>query len=344
MPPILFYLLLALGISFICSLLEAVLLSMTMTHVEVVNKNNTKVGSILKELKSNINRSIASIVTVNTFANTIGAVGVGSEAVKMFGEEYMFFVSTGLTIMILFIAEIIPKTIGANNWKSLATPAAYIIRFFIFITYPLLLISEFLTKLLKADKNTNSGVTREELLANAQISEDAGNIREQESDVIENILNLSTLKVEDILTPRSVVFALPKDLSIEEALKIDDLRNFSRIPIYDENMDNVIGMVRSKRIFERAIETRNVPLVKFLRPMFSIHENIPVSKAMDLFLKRREHIFLVTDSYGQTAGIVTLEDCIETLLGVEIIDEVDKAEDMQELAKQKMKEKRQSQG
>jgi CBS domain containing-hemolysin-like protein len=186
-------------------------------------------------------------------------------------------------------------------------------------------------------KGLKHSITREELLETTFIVENGGHIDEKESDFIENVLRLNKSKVSDILTPRSVVFALEKNMSIEEILKTEGIKKFSRIPVYQGSIDNIVGDVLSKRVFQKAIESKEGGIEDLVRPLFSIHENIPVSYALDLFIKRKEHMFLVTDSYGQTEGIVTLEDCIETLLGLEIMDESDTTEDMRKLAKDRMK-------
>ncbi len=332
------YLAIAIGISFLCSIVESVLLSLNMSHINVIKKENEKVGNLLEKLKKNINKSIASILILNTIAHTLGAAGIGAEASKLFGMEYMFYISAVLTLLILFFSEIIPKTIGAQYYKELAVSAAYVIKVFIFITYPLIVISLLITKLISR-KGSSNGITREELLETALLVEDGGHIDEKESDVIENVLKLNKSKVSDILTPRSVVFALEKNMSLEDVLKTDGIKKFSRIPVYDGSIDNIVGDVLSKEVFQKAIESKKGGIEDLIGPIFSIHENIPVSYALDMFIKRKEHMFLVTDSYGQTEGIVTLEDCIETLLGLEIMDESDTTEDMRKLAKDKMKQK-----
>jgi CBS domain containing-hemolysin-like protein len=250
----------------------------------------------------------------------------------------MFYVSAVLTLVILYISEIIPKTIGAMYYKELAPLASYIINFFVFITYPFIIVSLFITKKISKDENANI-ITREELLESTLISENEGVIDEKESDYIENILTLNKSKVNEILTPRSVIFALEKDKLIKNIIERPGIRKFSRIPIFEGTIDNIVGVILSKQIFEEAIESQEIKLENLMQPIFSINENIPVSYALDLFIKRKEHMFLVTDSYGQTEGIVTLEDAIETLLGVEIMDELDTTEDMRKLAKDKMKKK-----
>ena len=332
------YLAIAIGVSFLCSIVESVLLSLNMSHINVIKKENEKVGNLLEKLKTNINESIASILILNTIAHTLGAAGIGAEASRLFGIEYMFYISAVLTLLILFLSEIIPKTIGTQYYKELAGVSAYIIKIFIFITYPLIRISLLITKMISKN-SVKHYITREELLETTLLVENGGHIDEKESDVIENVLSLSKNKVQDILTPRSVIFALEKDTKISDILKTEGIMKFSRIPIYNETIDNIIGIVFSKQIFQLALEDKDANIKDLMLPVFSINENIPVSYTLDMFIKRKEHMFLVTDSYGQTEGIVTLEDCIETLLGLEIMDELDTTEDMRKLAKDKMKMK-----
>lgn len=332
---------LSVGISFLCSVLESVLLSVNMSYVAVLEKDSPKVGALLRYHKENINTSIASILILNTIANTLGAAAVGAQASLIFGNNAVVYVSIVLTFAILFISEIIPKTIGAIHWKALAPISAYIIRIFIWITYPIILTTLAVTNKISAGKDDANSLTKKELLESMLQSEDEGVIDEQESGVIENILNLDNIKISEILTPRSVVFALNEEMSIEEVIKTQPaIFKFSRIPVYKDSIENVTGIVLTKKIFKQDIEDKSASLSRIKKEMFVINEHIPVSKALDLFIARKEHMFLVTDSYDQTDGIITLEDCVETVLGVEIMDESDTTEDMRELAKRKMKQKR----
>ncbi len=251
MTLLIIYFSLAVGVSFLCSMLESILLSLNISYINVIKKSKPKAGELLEKLKKDINVSLASILILNTIANTLGAAGVGAEASKLFGAEYMFYVSAVLTLAILFISEIIPKTIGAVFYKQLAPFAAYLINFFIFITYPLIMMSLVITKKISKNKPSNT-ITREELLESALISENEGVIDEKESDYIENVLRLNKSKISEILTPRSVVYALQKDMSIKEVVDKPGTIKFSRIPIYDESIDNIVGVVLSKKIFEKA--------------------------------------------------------------------------------------------
>lgn len=327
------FLALALIISFLCSILEAVLLSTTLPFISTLESKNKKRSILLKKLKTQIDRPIAAILTVNTIAHTIGAAGVGAESAKIFGNQYMFLISALLTILILYFSEIIPKTIGAVYWKKLAIPSAQVINILIYITYPLTILAEYTTRLIS--KNKKISISRDELLANTLLSENSGAINESESDIIENTLELSKSKVKDILTPRSVVFAFEKSINIEEAIKhIDNLKTFSRIPVYDLDIDHIVGKVLSKDILWKSAIKENPTLDDLITPIASINENTSVSKALSMLLSKNEHLFIVNDSYGQTEGVVSLEDCLETLLGQEILDEFDKVEDMQVLARQ----------
>ena len=341
MDLLILFFVLSVGVSFICSILESVLLSVNMSYVAVLEKERPTVGRLLRLHKENINKSIASILILNTIANTLGAAAVGAQAAHLFGNDAVVYVSIVLTFAILFLSEIIPKTIGAIYWKQLAPVAAHVIRLFIWITYPIILTTLFVTnKISKGNDDANS-FTKEELLESMLLSEDEGVIDEKESDVIENILNLDNIKVAEILTPRSVVFAIDEKMTIKEVLDTQiAIFKFSRIPIYKSSIEDVTGLVLTKKIFRQALTDDSVTIGSIKKDIFSINENVPVSKALDLLIAKKDHMFLVMDNYDQTEGIITLEDCVETILGVEIMDESDTTEDMRELAKSKMKAKR----
>ncbi len=312
-----------------------------MSYIAVLEKERPMVGRLLRLHKENINKSIASILILNTIANTLGAAAVGAQAAHIFGNDAVVYVSIVLTFAILFLSEIIPKTIGAIYWKQLAPTAAHFIRLFIWVTYPIILTTLFVTnKISKGNEDANS-LTKEELLESMLMSEDEGVIDEKESDVIENILNLDNIKVGEVLTPRSVVFAIDESMTIKEVIETQiSIFKFSRIPIYKGSIEDVTGLVLTKKIFKQALEDDSVTIGSIKKEIFSINENVPVSKALDLLIAKKDHMFLVMDNYDQTEGIVTLEDCVETILGVEIMDESDTTEDMRELAKMKMKQKR----
>jgi len=343
MDLLILYFMAAVVISFICSVLESVLLSVNMPYISVLEKERPSAGKLLRSHKEHINKSIASILILNTVANTVGAAAVGAQAEHVFGSGALFWVSAVLTFAILFFGEIIPKTIGATYWKQIAPAAGYIIRFFIWFTYPIILLTLFVTNRIKKGDEGMS-LTKEELLESALLSEDEGVLDEQESDIIENILKLDDIKVHDILTPRTVVFALEGNRSIADIVKNEaDIFKYSRIPVYDGNIENITGMVLTKQLFGQALKDDSVLLKDIQKDIYRINEQVPVSWALDLFIEKKEHMFLVLDKYDQVEGIVTLEDCVETILGVEIVDESDAHVDMRELAKLKMRLQRRRQ-
>ena len=312
-----------------------------MSYVAVLEKERPSTGKLLRAQKENINKSIAGILILNTIANTLGAAAVGAQAALVFGNDAVVIVSVILTFAILFLSEIIPKTIGAMYWKALAPVASQFIRIFIWITYPIILMTLFVTNKIGKNAEDANTLTKEELLESMLQSEDDGVIDEKESDVIENILNLDNIKVNEVLTPRSVVFAIDESMTIKEVIETEEaIFKFSRIPVYNESIEEVTGLVLTKKIFKQALTDDGVTLASIKKEMYAINENVPVSKALDMFISKKDHMFLVMDNYDQTEGIITLEDCVETVLGVEIMDESDTTEDMRELAKRKMKLKR----
>lgn len=325
------------GTSFLCSILESILLSTNVSYISVLKKNNPKIGTMLQSLKSDIDKSIASILILNTIANTLGATAIGVQAQSVFkgNDSLIMVISIILTFLILFVAEIIPKTIGAVYWKQLAPVAARIINFFIFITYPIIIITQFVTR--KIGNQNGETISREELIHSTMLSSEVGDL---ESDIIENTLTLNNIKIKDILTPRSVMYAIPKEVLVKSIIEDKRTFKFSRVPVYDGTIDNIVGIVLTKKLFKQVIKNPDVKIETIMKPVISLNENIPVSKALNKFIEKKEHMFVVLDSYDQTEGIVTLEDCIETLLGLEIMDELDTTDDMRKLALSRMKAKR----
>ena len=340
MTLLLTYLFIALLVSFVCSVLEAVLLSSTSSYIESLSKkDNSDAVEMLKGLKSNIDKPISSILILNTFAHTMGAAGVGAQAQVLFGQEMETVIAVLLTLAILYLSEIIPKTIGAVYWKKLLIPSAYIINFLIKVTYPLVWISLFITKSISKGKVKDSNFSRDEIMAAVTMGEREGSILSKESALIENLFKLKNIKTKDIMTPRSVVFAFKSDVTVEDAIEDDKMYIHSRIPIYDETIDDIVGIVFNQSILEESVEERDNTILKDITvPVHKISENVPVSSLIDQFVNRKTHLFIVQDNYGQTSGVVTLEDAIETLLGVEIVDEMDEVEDMQAFAKDKSKQ------
>lgn len=341
MTVLLTYFLTALFISFLCSLLESVLLSLSIAHVSVIEKEGGSSGKLMAELKENINKPLAAILTVNTIANTIGAAGVGAQTLLIFGNEWVAISSGILTLCILIFSEIIPKTIGAIYSKSLVPFTAYTIRVLMFIAWPFVILSEMMSQFIhKGENGGESKASREELLAMAEISEDEGSIDEQEGDIIENLMKLDDMPVEDIMTPRSVIFALKEGDTVGTVVEEHSPIAFSRIPIYEKDLDNIVGIVNRYDLVNKQAEDKfNVIMNQIMKPIESVLEKSSVSDVLDLFVKRRQQMFLVKDEFGTTTGLITLEDAIETLLGVEIVDEHDHVVDMRKLATAKMMEK-----
>lgn len=342
MTLLLIYLSLALLVSFMCSILEAVLLSSTNSYIETLSREeHGDAIDILKHLKANIDKPISSILTFNTFAHTMGAAGVGAEAQKIFGSDMQAVIAFVLTLLILYVSEIVPKTIGAIYWKKLLIPSAFLIEFLIKITFPFVWISMFITNSISKGKKHTSDFSRDEIMAVVAMGEKEGTIQQKESHLIENLLKLKNIKARDIMTPRSVVVAFPADITVEEAIEDDRMYIHSRIPIYSDSIDNIIGVVLNQAILEESIEERDDTKLKdIVMEAHSVSENVPVSLLIDMFIKRKTHLFIVHDNYGQTEGVVTLEDVLEVMLGVEIVDEMDEVEDMQLLAKNKSKMQR----
>lgn len=327
------YLSIAIGVSFLCSMLEAVLLSVRQGFIETQIKEKPRGGAALKQVTDEMDKSISAILILNTFAHTMGAAGVGAQAVAVFGPKWETLVALLLTLAILYLSEIIPKTLGATFWRQLAIPAAQIIKWLVKLLYPLVWFSARLTALF-AKKHKTGSVSRDELTALAKLGARHGSLGSQESELLENILQLRQTRTEEILTPRTVVSALDAAQTVGEALsEIGDVP-FSRWPVYENDLDTVVGQVLRPQLLELDREgSGDRPLAECIVPISRVSEELPVLRLLDLFIKRREHLFLVEDEYGQTAGIVTLEDAVETLLGREIMDESDTVEDMQELAR-----------
>jgi CBS domain containing-hemolysin-like protein len=334
---LIFYLILAIGFSFICSVLEAVILSVTPSFVRIQIQQGKKGATRLKSLKENIDRPLSAILTLNTIAHTIGAAGVGAQAVAVFGEVYFGLISAVLTILILVLSEVIPKTVGARYWRQLALPAARLIKVLIFILYPLVLVSELLTNMIIRKKKTQS-ITRDEIEALTSLGTKEGVFENEEGKLINNVLQLRNIRVKDIMTPRTVVKAAQEDMTLVDFLSEDDFKQFSRIPLYTESLDTCNSFVLKVDVLQKIIEGHGEMLLKEVkRPVIIVPENLLIHKLFDKLLQKHDHIALVVDEYGGFEGVVTIEDIIETILGLEIRDETDSYLDMQKLAREKWK-------
>ncbi len=315
--------------------MESVLLSTPQSFLIVKQEKGLSWAVSFLKLKQDIDRPLSAILSLNTVAHTVGAAGVGAQAVKVFGEASFGIVSAILTILILVITEIIPKTIGARYWRKLSQFSAITIRMIIFITYPLVYLSSALTKLFSSKDNMQS-TSREEIAALASIGADEGVFEDREFKIIQNILKLKNVKVTDIMTPRVVVAIADENLPLREFLKSKDFLNFSRIPVYSENDENINGYVFRQKVFEKLAEERYDLKLKDVKRNIIVAPSTMVLFALwEKLLQSKEHIALIVDEYGGMDGIVTMEDIIETLLGLEIVDEKDKVTDMRKYAKER---------
>jgi len=310
-----------------------------MSYISTKEKTHGKSAILLKKFKQDIDRPIAAILSLNTIAHTVGAAGVGAEAVKIFGEAYFGVISAILTILILVLSEIIPKTIGACYWRTLALPSARIINFLIIICYPLVWLSELITRLFSSGKQELS-VSREEVSAMISIGVEEGVFQMKENKMIQNLIKLDKVKSQSIMTPRTVVATAPESMSLKEFYQDGKYKFYSRIPIYNDSEDYITGYVLRQTVLEKLAEDRfDMCLKDVARPILSFPENSSVSTVWEQMLEKKEHISILIDEYGCFWGIVTMEDIIETALGFEIVDEKDSVTDMQKLARDKWQKK-----
>ena len=329
------YLFGALAISFLCSVLEAVLLSTPMSFITAKEQEGKKSATLLKNLKNSVDRPVGAILSLNTIAHTIGSAGVGAEVTRIWGDEWFGLASVVLTLLILIFSEIIPKTIGSYSWRSLALPSAGVIKFLIYITYPFVILSELITKLFSTKEKDNTvTVSREEVSAMVDMGTDEGVFKESESRIIKSCLKLSNVKAKEIMTPKIVLEMADESMSLKEFYDANDWR-FSRIPIFKEDKDNVTGYVLKDIILEELSEDQfDIKLSEMKRPILTFSEDESVFTIWEKMLGMREHISIIVDEFGGLRGVVTMEDVLETMIGVEIVDEQDTTTDMQELARE----------
>ncbi len=327
------YLSLALIVSFLCSIMEAVLLSTPVSFLMVKKEEGHKWADSFLRYKNKVDKPLSAILSLNTVAHTIGAAGVGAQAVKVFGESYFGIVSAVLTILILVLTEIIPKTIGTRFWRSLTRFAAGTITIMIVITYPLVVLSAILTRVISSSKNEQS-TSREEISALASIGAEEGIFNEKEYKIIQNLLKLKNVKVTEIMTPRVVVVLADENQNLSEFLKNKEYLKYSRIPLYAGSDENITGYVFRQNVMEKLAEDQhNLKLKDLRRDIVMVPYSMVLFNLWENLLEKKEHIALIVDEYGGIDGIVTLEDIIETLLGLEIVDEKDTVSDMQKYAR-----------
>lgn len=340
---LIFYLLFALFVSFLCSVMEAVLLSTPLSYLSMRENEGEKRATKFKYFKQHIDRPLSAILSLNTIAHTVGAAGVGAQAEKVFGDAYFGVISAVLTILILFFSEIVPKTIGARYWKVWVLHSGGIISFMIWLTYPLVFLSELITNLFSGKKHEQS-VSREEVSAMLSMGTEDGVFENEESKTIQNLIGSHTVKVKDIMTPRIVSTIADCEMLLSDFFARRETFQHSRIPVYAESPENIIGYVRKSRVFECLAEgNTQMKLKDICRDIVVVPENQSLSTLWELMLGGKEQIAMVVDEYGSFEGIATIEDIVESMLGLEILDEKDTVVDMQAYAREKWRERSGSQ-
>ena len=335
---LIFYALISIFFSFLCSILEAAFLSFTPTFIKIKKKEGKSYAATLEELKKDVDRPLITILTINTIAHTVGAILVGVQAEQVFAEggNMVGIVSAIMTLAILILSEIIPKTIGATYWKSLGGFTAKTLNAFIFpLKYTgILWLMMQITKLVGTSAHGGT-VSREEFVAITDAAEEEGVFKESESSVIRNILKFRSITAKDIMTPFTVATIEEETTSIEGFYKKHHQElKFSRIPIYDETPLKITGFVLKDDVLEQMLDEKGSEPLKSIRKPVHVNEiDIPIPELFDTFIERRTHLSIIVDEFGNVVGLVTMEDIIETLLGLEIMDETDSIEDMQILAR-----------
>lgn len=324
----------ALCFSFACSIAEAVLLSVTPSYIEGLKNKKPGRAALLKRLKQDyLDRSLAAILTLNTIAHTVGAIMAGAKAAVVFGDTWFGVFSAVMTLLILLLSEIVPKTIGAVYWPKLTGITAHFVHLLIVTLFPIVWISEKLTQVISGKGGVHHA-SRDELIAMATLGQQSGFIDENEYRIIQSLLRFNTMTVTDVMTPRTVISALPEDMKVKDAIDFIQKHPFSRIPLYQTNLDDISGFVlRYEILLNMSLDRHDKPLKSFMREILVVHQKTPAATLLKRLIKERQHIVVIIDEHGGTSGIVTLEDLIETLIGMEIMDEIEKIEDMRLLAR-----------
>ncbi|HFC9439981.1 DUF21 domain-containing protein [Vibrio cholerae] len=325
------YVSVAIGVSFICSVLEAVLLSITPSYLAQLRQQGHPAANRLASLKADIDRPLASILTLNTIAHTIGAATAGAQAAVVFGSQWLGLFSAVLTLGILVLSEIVPKTIGATYWRELAPQASLVLRWMVWALTPFVWFSEQITKRLA--RKVEAPKLRDEISAMAMLANENGEFAEGESKMLNNLLAIQNVPVTQVMTPRPVLFRVSADLTIDEFIDQHRDTPFSRPLIYSEEKDNIVGFVHRLELFkEQQNGQGNLLLGDVMRPIHVVLNTLSLPKAFDQMMQKRLQLSVVVDEYGSVQGLLTLEDIFEHLLGEEIIDEADRTTDMQQLA------------
>lgn len=339
MTVLILYALLSIVFSFICSILEAVLLSVTPTFINLKKKEGKGYANHLEELKQDVDKPLIAILTLNTVAHTVGAIMVGSEAKYVFGDEGngVFLVSAIMTVLILVASEIIPKTIGATHWKNLVGVSTLLLRGLIlfFKWTGIIWLLQLVTKLFGKAGHGHNVLSREHFSVMAEMAKEEGVFEESESKVIKNLLNFKSIYAKDVMTPRSVMKTAEENTTLKDFFIANKTLRFSRIPIFKGNPDHITGFVLKEEVYKNLAEgVDQKQLVEIKRRLLVVDREVPIPNLFEQLIQEREHIALVVDEFGSVSGLVTMEDVIETLLGLEIMDESDTDSDMQQLARE----------
>jgi CBS domain containing-hemolysin-like protein len=325
----------AVFISAACSLIESVLYSVPIRHIELMAQANKSSGKILKRMRHNVARPIAAILSLNTIANTAGAAFAGSAATAVFGYEWLAYFSAFFTFAILIFSEIIPKTAGVVYGRSLVPLVAYPLAGLVRLMTPAIWLSSLGTRLITRAKARESESAKEVRIM-AELSLRTGGIKPYQERAIDNILTLQNKRVKDVMTPRTVIFSLSEHLTLAEAIAVSTKWEHSRFPVYDENMEDVVGIVLTKELSFAVSQGRtDMKLTELMRPVHFVAETAKLNTVLMEFLDLRQHLFVVLDEYGGVSGLISLEDILEEILGREIIDESDEVADKRELARQR---------
>ena len=325
----------ALGVSFLCSILEAALLSITPSHLAKLEQDRPRVGGRLRALKTRIDRPLAAILSLNTIANTAGAAGVGAEAQRLWGSEALAIASAILTLSILIVSEIIPKTLGAMYWRRMTRFISVVLPPMILLLLPLVWLAEAVTRVLKRTRGAEK-LSREEFAALARVGEEQGVFDESEMRILRNLFHFGSLRTRDIMTPRTVMFSLEESTAVSDAISERGSMIFSRIPIWSDTPDHVTGYILKDQLLLRAARDElDAPMSSFAREALMVPDTVPLPALFETLLDHREHIAIVVDEYGGVDGVVTMEDVLETLIGLEIVDEMDSVQDMRAMARAK---------
>ncbi len=345
MIKLLLFALISIVFSFLCSIWEAVLLSVTPTYIRGLKEKGKELGKTLERYKEDIDRPLSAILSLNTLAHTVGAILVGSQAGELFGSNYLnlagitvnyqAIIAGVMTILILVLSEIIPKTIGANYWRSLTPFTISSLRILLFLFSPFVWISQLITKSMKNEKG-KSVLSRSDIYALAKEGEKDGALDASESKIIRNLIHLERLSIRDIMTPRSVLVSAQEKETVSQFYKRINPIRFSRIPLFENPQDEITGMVLKDDILAALAEDKHeMKMSELKREVQYVHDDQPLTELFDVLVQGRIHMAVVVDSYGSLVGLVTMEDLFETILGIEITDEMDNVEDLQRLARQK---------